>query len=112
MGVSWNEFWTLNPRIIRRIADGYSEKMKQQDYLNWVSNQYTLSAVSVAIDRVLNGKKSKSEYIKEPVLWKFLEESQLTEEEREKREMEKEILAMEQWIANDRARGLPDTNIE
>ena len=85
MGVSWNEFWTLNPRIIRRIADGYSEKMKQQDYLNWVSNQYTLSAVSVAIDRVLNGKKSKSEYIKEPVLWKFLEESQLTEEERKKR---------------------------
>ena len=86
--------------------------MKQQDYLNWVSNQYTLSAVSVAIDRVLNGKKSKSEYIKEPVLWKFLEESQLTEEEREKREMERKFLLMEQWIANDRARGLPETNIE
>lgn len=80
--------------------------------MNWISGQYNLSAVSVAIDRVLNGKKSKSEYIKEPFLWKFLEESQLTEEEREKREMEKEILAMEQWIANDRARGLPETNIE
>ena len=59
MGVSWNKFWTLNPRSIRRIADRYSEKMKQQDYLNWVSNQYTLSAVSVAIDRVLNGKNQR-----------------------------------------------------
>lgn len=112
MGVSWSEFWTLNPRIIKRIADGYSEKIKQQDYLNWVSNQYTLSSVSVAIDRVLNGKRSKAKYIEEPILWRFLGESQLTEEEREKREMEREILAMEQWIANDKARGLPETNIE
>lgn len=92
MGVSWNEFWMLNPRIIKCIADGYSEKMKQQDYLNWVSNQYTLSAVSVAIDRVLNSKKSKAEYIKEPVLWKFLEESQLTEEEREKERWKRRFL--------------------
>lgn len=112
MGVSWNEFWLLNPRIIRCIADGYSEKMKEKDYLNWVSNQYTLSALSVALDRVLSGKKSKEKYIEEPILWKFQEELQLTEEERERREMEKEILAMEQWIANDRARGLPETNIE
>ena len=80
--------------------------------MNWISGQYNLSAFSVVIDQVLNGKKSKVKYIKEPISWKFLEESQLTEEEREKREMEKEILAMEQWIANDRARGLPETNIE
>lgn len=112
MGVSWNEFWLLNPRIIRCIADGYSEKIKEQDYLNWVSNQYTLSAIFVALDRVLSGKKSKAKYIEEPILWKLQEELQLTEEERERREMEKEILAMEQWIANDRARGLPETNIE
>lgn len=80
--------------------------------MNWVNGQYNLSAVSVAIDRVLNGKKSKAKYIEEPILWKFLEESMLTEEELEKRAMEKELLAMEQWIANDRARGLPETSIE
>lgn len=88
------------------------ERKRETDEMNWISGQYSLSALSVALDRVLSGKKSKEEYIKEPILWKFLEESQLTEEEREKREMEKEILAMEQWIANDRARGLPETNIE
>ena len=80
--------------------------------MNWISGQYDLSAFNIVIDQVLNGRKSKVKYIKEPILWKFLEESELTEEEREKREMEKEILAMEQWIANDRARGLPETNIE
>ncbi|MCU6748050.1 hypothetical protein OCV51_10370 [Faecalicatena acetigenes] len=82
------------------------------DEMNWISGQYDLSAFNIVIDQVLNGRKSKVKYIKEPILWKFLEESELTEEEREKREMEKEILAMEQWIANDRARGLPETNIE
>ena len=74
--------------------------------------QYNLQAFSVVIDSVLNGRKSKSKYFEEPMLWKFLEESELTEEEREKRAMEREILAMEQWIANDKARGLPETKIK
>ena len=79
--------------------------------MNWLSNQYTMPALTVAIDRALNGKKAKSEYVKEPVLSKFWEYAGWTEEEREKREMEKEILAMERWIANDKARGLPETKI-
>ena len=74
--------------------------------------QYNLKAFSVVIDGVLNGRKSKSKYFEEPMLWKFLDESELTEEEREKRAMEREILAMEQWIANDKASGLPETKIK
>lgn len=112
MGVSWNEFWNMNPRIISCLAHGYQEKLKQQDYMNWLSNQYTFSAVETAIEHMINGKRAKSEYIKEPLLMKFLEESQLTEEERLEIEMRKEILAMEQWIANDKARGLPETSIQ
>lgn len=112
IGVSWSEFWTLNPRIIKTMMKGYGERIKRQDYMNWLSNQYTLSAVMVAIDKALNGKKSKEEYVKEPALSKFIDESELTEEEREKREMEREILAMERWISNDKARGLPETKIK
>lgn len=70
-----------------------------------------MMAMQVVLDRILNGKKAKSKYFEEPMLWKFLDEEQLTEEEREKRDMERELLAMEQWIANDRARGLPETKI-
>lgn len=74
--------------------------------------QYNLKAFAVAVDGILNGRKAKSKYFEEPMLWKFLDESELTQEELDKRALEKEILAMEQWIANDKARGLPETKIK
>lgn len=70
-----------------------------------------MTAVAVAIDGILNGKKAKTKYPEKPILEEVLSDAYLTEEEREKRDMEREILAMEQWIANDRARGLPETKI-
>lgn len=74
--------------------------------------QYNLKAFAVVVDGILNGRKSKSKYFEEPMLWKFLDESELTQEELDKRALEREILAMEQWIANDKARGLPETKIK
>lgn len=74
--------------------------------------QYNLKAFAVVVDGILNGRKAKSKYFEEPMLWKFLDESELTQEELDKRALEKEILAMEQWIANDKARGLPETKIK
>lgn len=74
--------------------------------------QYNLKAFAVVVDGILNGRKSKSKYFEEPMLWKFLDEAELTQEELDKRALEKEILAMEQWIANDKARGLPETKIK
>lgn len=73
---------------------------------------YALSAVSVAIEHNFAGRKAKSEYIKEPLLNKVFENDGLTEEEIEEREMMKELLAMEQWIMNDKRKGLPETNIK
>lgn len=74
--------------------------------------QYNLKAFAVVVDGILNGRKAKSKYFEEPMLWKFLDETELTQEELDKRALEKEILAMEQWIANDKARGLPETKIK
>lgn len=68
MGISWQEFWTLNPRIIRLLIKGHEEKIKEQDYLAWLFNQYTLSAVSVAVEHCLMGRKAKSKYFKTPFL--------------------------------------------
>lgn len=82
-----------------------------QDCMTHASGQYTLSAVYVAIDHALNGKKAKSKYIEKPILAEVIEDSMLTQEEIDEREMRKEILAMEQWIANDKRRGLPETKI-
>lgn len=67
MGVSWQDFWKMNPRIVKLIVKGHEEKIKKQDYLAWLFNQYTLSAVSVAVEHCLFGTKAKSEYIKRPI---------------------------------------------
>lgn len=112
MGVSWKEFWGMNPHIIKLLMKGHEEKIKEQDYLAWIFGQYTLSAVSTAIERNLAGKKSKSEYIKEPLLPKIFENEGLTEEEIHEKEIKKAILVEEQYIAIAFNNGLPKTKIK
>lgn len=78
--------------------------------------QYNLKAFAVVVDGVINGRKAKAKYFTEPMLWKFLDESELTDEEREKKEsdeaMRKEIASMDAWIASLRKSGLPETKIK
>lgn len=82
----------MNPRIIKLIAKGHKEKIKEKDYLAWLFNQYTLSAVSVAVEHCLAGKKAKSQYIKQPILQEIRMKEKIPEEKRI--EMENHKLAM------------------
>lgn len=107
MGISWEEFWNMNPRILKAIQMGYDEEIKRKDYLNWLSGQYTISAILVSLDTFMNGEKAKSEYMEKPILVQVEKEASMTEEERIELAMQKEILAMEAWIENDKRRGLP-----
>ena len=66
--MTWEAFWGMNPHIIKLLTKGHEEKIKEQAYLAWISNQYTLSAVSVAVEHCLAGRKAKSKYIEEPIL--------------------------------------------
>jgi hypothetical protein len=66
IGVSWDEFWRMNPRILSAIAEGYNQRVRNADYLNWINGQYTLAAVTVGVERNLAGRKAKSEYPKNP----------------------------------------------
>lgn len=66
IGVSWDEFWRMNPRILYAIAEGYNQRVRNEDYMNWINGQYMLSAVIVGVERNLAGRKSKSEYPKNP----------------------------------------------
>lgn len=99
----------MNPHIIKVIAKADKERIKREDYINWISSQYTFSAIVTAIENVLKGK---AEYIEKPILWKIIEDSELTEEERERRDMLAEIRAMDKWIENDRKLGLPETSMQ
>lgn len=98
----------MNPHIIKVIAKADKERIKREDYINWISGQYTFSAIVTAIENVFKGK---AEYIEKPILWQIIEDSELTEEEREKRDMLAEIRAMDKWIENDRKLGLPETSM-
>lgn len=68
IGVSWDDFWKMNPHIIKLLMKGHEEKIKEQDYLAWLFNQYTLSAVSVAVEHCLAGRKAKTKYIDKPIM--------------------------------------------
>lgn len=102
----------MNPRIIKLLIKGYQEKIKEQDYLAWLFNQYTLSAVLVAIDRTIAGGKAKAEYIKEPVLQKAIEDMNMTQEELDERELRKMLMYEEQWSNLERKAGLPETKLK
>lgn len=80
--------------------------MQEKDYLNWTLGLYFMRAMSVVLD--MNGK---AKYFEKPLLSMPVEDEKLSEEERIKRDLQKEILKMNQWIANDSARGLPETKI-
>lgn len=103
LGVSWQEFWEMNPHIIKLLLKGYEEKIKEQDYMAWLSNQYTMSAVSVAAEHCLAGRKAKSKYIEKPFMQEIEEKQQenkpLTEEEK-KRQTEQLFLRLRIMGAN------------
>jgi hypothetical protein len=72
----------MNPHIIKLLIKGHEEKIKEQDYLAWLFNQYTLSAVTVAVEHNLAGKKAKSKYIEKPFLQQVEENNKpITQEE-------------------------------
>lgn len=103
----------MNPHIIKLLAKGHQEKIKEQDYLAWLFNQYTLSAVSTAIEHNLAGKKAKSKYTKEPIMMSNdFGNEELTEEEIEERELKKMLIAEEQWMKVHKMHGLPETIIK
>lgn len=81
MGVSWQEFWGMNPHIIKLLVKGHEEKIKEQDYLAWLFNQYTLSAVSTAVEHNLAGKKAKSKYVEKPLLEQAEQKNKVTTQE-------------------------------
>lgn len=108
MGVTWQEFWGMNPHIINCIRKGYEEKVREQDYLQylWFGN-YGLSAVSVAVEHCLAGRKAKSKYIEKPILFEEISESNSYKESKE----EVAIFEMKQRIELLRKQGLPESPV-
>lgn len=76
------------PKELEPFIEAHKIQLKEQDYMNWLSNQYTLSAVSVAVEHCLAGKKARSKYIEKPIIQEIEEKQKsnkpLSEEEKKK----------------------------
>lgn len=76
-----------------------------EDENNFLLGQYIRYAVASVLSE--NG-----EYPKEPLLKEYYEDLDLTEEERDNKELRKMLMYEEQWRMNDKQLGLPEVNIK
>lgn len=94
----------MNPHIIKLHVKGEEEKLKKLDMLNWLNGIYSQSAVSVAVEHCLAGRKAKSKYIEKPLLEEAeekrkVESGELSEEDK-KRQTEQFFLKLRIMGAN------------
>lgn len=50
IGIDYNDFWNLNPRILEMYRDRYDDQMKQMDYLAWRTGLYVMNSIVSAFD--------------------------------------------------------------
>lgn len=91
MGISWSEFWNLNPRIIKLYVEGHKEKIKEIDYLLWLMGKYNFDAQMVALNHFgagLSGKRSQAEYLEKPYMQRtggqYLDSDSISEDEKQR----------------------------
>ena len=111
IGVPYDLFWHLTPKKLESFEKAYKLKREIEDENNRYLGLYFGRAVSVALDTAFNGKNAKSKYFDEPILQTFGKDDGLTQEERDKKELEKMLRYEEQWAINDKMKGLPETKI-
>lgn len=76
-GISYDDFWKMNPRIMEIYQKGYMDEVKQKqqlmNYQAWLNNQYTMMAIGSAFNR-------KNKYPKKPFEFKDTKKIEETEE--------------------------------
>lgn len=111
MGVSYEIFWHLTPHKLKAFTKTHELRRKIQDEEMWIMGQYVLSAVSTAVEHCLAGRKAKSQYLSAPILKEFMDESGLSQEEKDRREIERMIAQEDLSIRRLKEKGLPETEM-
>lgn len=100
------------PADLEPYAKAHRIEQEEKDNMAWLQcGNYLLSAFSVALEHCLAGDKAKLKYIKEP-LFSRIEEMELSQEERDKRELKEMLLAEMQWQMVAGIENLPKTIIK
>ena len=89
------QFWRSNPRIISVYEKIFKERQNRINDLAYLfTGNYGLAALITSIDKVLNGRKSRSKYMEKPI-----ELFPLTEEEKRKKQQDA-IAQFMNWANN------------
>lgn len=100
IGVSEEKFWDSTPVELKPYVNAYKLQQKARDAELWRMGMYAMSAVQTSLSMALNGKKSKAEYLKKPMLYdEHKDDIELTEEEK-KTEREKFLMQLQIMQAN------------
>lgn len=87
MGIGYEQFWTLNPRKLKVLVEGYRLRRKIEDEQAWLLGGYVFQAVSISIGNVLRkkGQKAQSYFdlVEKPFL-NSIDNVEQTEEEKQK----------------------------
>lgn len=100
MGISYEEFWSLTPRKIKVIIEGYKLTRKVEDEKQWLLGGYMFEAVSIALGNAFRKKNQKQKTYFELVKKSFMSElsdKEMSEEDiQKKRELLMAQLRMKQ----------------
>ena len=99
----------MNPRIIKVISKGYKQKADDMDHLMWIMGMYVESAVLVAVDKALNGKKAVSKYFDKPICEQDSDSKVETKNKESKEQVA--VYEMNQRINLLKKKGLPERPI-
>ncbi len=90
--------------------DAHNAEIRQADEQMYLQGLYNCKAFEVVMAHFgagLSGRPSKAAYFERPIMQETEEE--MTQEEIDNQEIQKMILAEEQWIAASKMKGLPET---
>ena len=87
IGVSWEQFWTLNPHIIKILikadAEKHKTKMQEANIIAHLQGQYFMEALYATVGNMFSGKTvKKHKYPEKP--YELYKNKELTEEDLQK----------------------------
>lgn len=101
IGISVEEFKHLTPAKLECCLKGYNIRRKLIDEEMWVwFGSYGISAVSVAVEHCLAGRKAKGKYVRKPVMKELEEQNKPMTEEELKRQRELFVAKLEVMKTN------------
>lgn len=101
MGISYHDFWGMNPHIIKFYEEQYKNKRNEEDLKQWQLGQYIAAAITCNF--------SKQKYPQKPVFQIVEQKNKEKHSEYKESQEEIAIFEMKQRINLLRQNGLPES---